>query len=148
MVSTTLNISLDDALKNSPPLKQAYESEPQVRTLLDTARKLEGLNRNVGVHAAGVVIAPQPLTDLLPLHKTKNDEIVTAFDMKAIEKIGLLKMDFLGLTTLTILDDALKLIAQSGKSLDLDSIPLHDEETYKKVFHKGLTSGVFQFESQ
>src|SRR4051812_6219687 len=147
MVPTTLNISLDDALRDSPPLQQAYESEPQIKELLDTARKLEGLVRNVGVHAAGVVIAPQPLIELVPLHKTKNDEIVTAFDMKAIEKIGLLKMDFLGLTTLTILDDALKLIAQRGEPLDLSTIPLDDAATYEKVFHKGLTSGVFQFES-
>ena len=147
MVPTTLNITLEEALKNSPPLQQAYDSEPQVKQLMDTARKLEGLVRNVGVHAAGVVISPQPLTELVPLHKTKNDEIVTAFDMKAIEKIGLLKMDFLGLTTLTILDDALKLIAQRGRQLDLNTIPLDDAQTYEKVFHKGLTSGVFQFES-
>jgi DNA polymerase III subunit alpha len=147
LVPTTLNISLDQALKDSPGLQTAYETEPQVKELLDTARRLEGLVRNVGVHAAGVVISPQPLTDLVPLHRTKNDEIVTAFDMKAIEKIGLLKMDFLGLTTLTILDDALKLIQQRGEPLDLETIPLDDEATYKKVFHKGLTSGVFQFES-
>ena len=86
---------------------------PQMRELLDTAQKLEGLVRNAGVHAAGVVISPRPLTELVPLHRTKNDEIVTAFDMVAIEKMGLLKMDFLGLTTLTILDDALKLIEQT-----------------------------------
>src|SRR5207302_1436615 len=97
LIPTTLNITLDDALKNSPQLQAAYENEGQIKELLDTARKLEGLVRNVGVHAAGVVISPQPLTELIPLHRTKNDEIVTAFDMKAIEKIGLLKMDFLGL---------------------------------------------------
>src|SRR6201999_3970882 len=113
--------------------------EPQTKELIDTARKLEGLVRNSGVHAAGVVIAPQPLIELVPLHKTKNDEIVTAFDMKAIEKIGLLKMDFLGLTTLTILDDALKLIVQRGVQLDLNGLPLDDPQTYEKVFHKGLT---------
>jgi len=118
-----------------------------VRQLLDTARKLEGLVRNSGVHAAGVVISPRPLIELVPLHKTKNDEIVTAFDMVAIEKMGLLKMDFLGLTTLTILDDTVKLIAIKGQKLELDDIPLDDEETYQKVFHRGLTSGVFQFES-
>jgi DNA polymerase-3 subunit alpha len=105
------------------------------------------LLRNSGVHAAGVVISPRPLIELVPLHKTKNDEIVTAFDMVAIEKMGLLKMDFLGLTTLTILDDTIKLIAQKGTKLSLDDIPLEDHETYEKVFHKGLTSGVFQFES-
>ena len=147
MVPTTLNIKLEDALKDSAALQEAYEKEPQVRQLLDTARKLEGMVRNAGVHAAGVVISPRPLIELVPLHKTKNDEIVTAFDMVAIEKMGLLKMDFLGLTTLTILDDTLKLLAQTGKQLVLDDIPLEDEETYQKVFHRGLTSGVFQFES-
>src|SRR2546425_1884088 len=165
MVPNQLNIKLDRAIKDSPALQQAYESDSQIRQLLDTARKLEGLVRNAGVHAAGVVISPRPLTELVPLHKTKNDEIVTAFDMVAIEKMGLLKMDFLGLTTLTILDDTLKLITQThGKDsagpvlsraegwpspvpLTLDEIPLEDQHTYEKVFHSGLTSGVFQFES-
>ncbi|MBI1739959.1 MAG: DNA polymerase III subunit alpha [Acidobacteriales bacterium] len=158
MVPATLNIQLEDAIKESAPMQEAYDKDPQVRQLLDTARKLEGLVRNSGVHAAGVVISPRPLIELVPLHKTKNDEIVTAFDMVAIEKMGLLKMDFLGLTTLTILDDTLKLIAlaqgkeMAGKSArptltSLDDIPLEDQETYEKVFHRGLTSGVFQFES-
>jgi DNA polymerase-3 subunit alpha len=154
MVPTTLNIKLENAIKESPALQQAYESDTQVRQLIDTARKLEGLVRNAGVHAAGVVISPRPLTDLVPLFKTKNDEIVTAFDMVAIEKMGLLKMDFLGLTTLTILDDTLKLIHQKNAGegarateIKLDSVPLHDQVTYEKVFHSGLTSGVFQFES-
>src|SRR5579859_2660193 len=147
MVPTTLNISLNAALQDSPPLQTAYDNEPQVKELLDTARKLEGLVRNAGVHAAGVVIAPEPLINLVPLHRTKNDEIVTAYDMKAVEKMGLLKMDFLGLTTLTILDDALKLIAQRGAPIDLEKIPLDDAKTYENVFHTGLTSGIFQFES-
>ncbi|HEV2467744.1 MAG TPA: DNA polymerase III subunit alpha, partial [Candidatus Sulfotelmatobacter sp.] len=165
MVPTQLNITLDQAIADSPQLHEAYEKDPQIKELLNTALKLEGLVRNSGVHAAGVVISPRPLTDLVPLHRTKNDEIVTAFDMVAIEKMGLLKMDFLGLTTLTILTDALKLIAQTHSKdagmpvlssdqnwpkpvpLTLDDIPLQDPETYEKVFHKGLTSGVFQFES-
>ncbi|HLJ29902.1 MAG TPA: DNA polymerase III subunit alpha [Candidatus Angelobacter sp.] len=147
MVPTTLNITLTQALQDSPTLQEAYDNEPQVKELIDTALRLEGLVRNSGVHAAGVVIAPKPLNDLVPLHKTKNDEIVTAYDMKAIEKMGLLKMDFLGLTTLTILDDALKLIAQTHGPIDLDRIPLDDAETYQKVFHTGLASGIFQFES-
>ncbi len=148
MVPTTLNIKLETAIKESPALQQVYENDRQIRELLDTAKKLEGLVRNAGVHAAGVVISPRPLTELVPLHKTKNDEIVTAFDMVAIEKMGLLKMDFLGLTTLTILDDTLKLIAQTrGEQLKLEALPLTDQETYAKVFHSGLTSGVFQFES-
>jgi DNA polymerase-3 subunit alpha len=148
MVPTTLNIKLEDAIKESPQLQEAYDKDQQVKQLLDTARKLEGLVRNAGVHAAGVVIAPRPLTDLVPLFRTKNEEIVTAYDMMAIEKMGLLKMDFLGLTTLTILDDSLKLIKQTrNESLNLNDIPLDNAATYEKVFHKGLTSGVFQFES-
>jgi len=148
MIPTTLNITLSQALKDSPPLATAYETEPQTRELIDTAKKLEGLVRNAGVHAAGVVIAPQPLTELVPLHRTKNDEIVTAYDMKAVEKLGLLKMDFLGLTTLTIIDAALRLIQQTrDEQLDLQKLVLDDAETYEKVFHTGLTLGVFQFES-
>jgi DNA polymerase-3 subunit alpha len=147
MVPATIGITLDKVLDESGPLQEAYEKEIQVRELIDTALKLEGLVRNSGVHAAGVVISPKPLTELVPLHKTKNDEIVTAYDMKAVEKMGLLKMDFLGLTTLTILDDALKLIAQRGTAIDLEKIPLDDPKTYESVFHTGLTSGIFQFES-
>src|SRR5713226_3329256 len=142
MVPAVLNGTRDQALDDSPNLQQAYDSEPQVRELIDTALRLEGLVRNSGVHAAGVVISPQPLTELVPLHKTKNDEIVTAFDMKAVEKMGLLKMDFLGLTTLTIVDDALKLIAQRGAPIDLGTIPLDDVKTYERVFHTGFTSGI------
>src|SRR5271166_4894781 len=139
MVPNTLNITIDQALKDSPPLATAYENEPQTKELIDTAKRLEGLVRNSGVHAAGVVISPQPLTDLVPLHRTKNDEIVTAYDMKAVEKLGLLKMDFLGLTTLTIIDDALRLIEQvRGERLDLQKLALDDQETYEKVFHTGL----------
>src|SRR5579871_3524525 len=128
MVPTTLNITLDEAIEESPQLNEAYEKDIQVKELLDTARKLEGLVRNSGVHAAGVVISPRPLTELVPLHRTKNEEIVTAFDMVAIEKMGLLKMDFLGLTTLTILTDTLKLIQQTrGTPLTLEQIPLEDQ---------------------
>ncbi|MDR3747988.1 MAG: DNA polymerase III subunit alpha [Acidobacteriota bacterium] len=149
MVPTTLNVTIDLALKDSPPLAAAYANEPQTKELIDTAKKLEGLVRNSGVHAAGVVISPHPLTDLVPLHRTKNDEIVTAYDMNAVEKLGLLKMDFLGLTTLTIIDDALRLIEQTrGEKIDLQTLELDDQVTFEKVFHTGLTSGVFQFESQ
>ena len=148
LIPPTLNITIDQALKDSPPLAAAYDNEPQTKELIDTAKKLEGLVRNAGVHAAGVVISPQPLTDLVPLHRTKNDEIVTAYDMKAVEKLGLLKMDFLGLTTLTIIDDALRLIEQTrGERLEMEKLALDDQVTYEKVFHTGLTSGVFQFES-
>ena len=123
MVPNQLNIKLEQAIQDSPQLQEAYQKDPQVRELLETAKKLEGLVRNSGVHAAGVVISPRPLTELVPLHKTKNDEIVTAFDMVAIEKLGLLKMDFLGLTTLTILDDTVKLIRQTrGEAIALEEL--------------------------
>jgi DNA polymerase III subunit alpha len=148
MIPATPGMTIDKAFKESPMLDQTYKSDPQIRTLIDTAKKLEGMVRNAGVHAAGVVISPEPLTNLVPLHRTKNDEIVTAYDMKAVEKMGLLKMDFLGLTTLTIVDDALKLIRQTkGVEVDLQTLATDDALTYEKVFHTGQTSGVFQFES-
>jgi len=148
MIPATIGVTISKALQDSPQMQEAYDKEPQVKELVDTARKLEGLVRGAGLHAAGVVIAPQPLTELVPVCRSKNDEIVTAYDMKAVEKLGLLKMDFLGLTTLTVIDDALKLIKlQRGSPLDMSLIPLDDTETYEKVFHRALTSGVFQFES-
>ena len=148
LVPATVGMTLDKALEDVPELRKAYDGDPVIRELLNTAKKLEGLVRGSGVHASAVVIAPRPLTELVPVNKTKNDEIVTAYDMKSIEKMGLLKMDFLGLTTLTVIDDCLKLIeASRGEKVDIDAIPLDDEETYKKVFHSALTSGVFQFES-
>jgi DNA polymerase-3 subunit alpha len=148
MVPATIGVTITKALEDSPQMQEAYDKEPQVKELVDTARKLEGLVRGAGLHAAGVVIAPQPLTELVPVCRSKNDEIVTAYDMKAVEKLGLLKMDFLGLTTLTVIDDALKLIEKKrGSALDMALIPLDDAETFEKVFHRALTSGVFQFES-
>jgi DNA polymerase-3 subunit alpha len=148
LIPATIGITIDKALEEVPDLRKAYDSDQVVRELIDTAKKLEGLVRGSGVHASAVVIAPRPLTELVPIAKTKNDEIVTAYDMKAVEKMGLLKMDFLGLTTLTVIDDCLKLIEQTrGEKVDLEAIPPADEETFKKVFHSALTSGVFQFES-
>jgi DNA polymerase-3 subunit alpha len=148
LIPPTVGITLDRALEEVPELRKLYDSEQTVRELLDTAKKLEGLVRGSGVHASAVVIAPRPLTELVPLNKTKNDEIVTAYDMKSVEKMGLLKMDFLGLATLTVIDDCIKLIQQTrGEKVDIDFIPMDDPETFKKVFHSALTSGVFQFES-
>ncbi|HUA93224.1 MAG TPA: DNA polymerase III subunit alpha [Terracidiphilus sp.] len=148
LIPATIGMTIDQALEDVPDLRKVYDNDQTIRELIDTAKKLEGLVRGIGMHAAGVVIAPRALTDLVPVAKTKNDEIVTAYDMKAVEKMGLLKMDFLGLTTLTVIDDCLKLIEQHrGEKLDIEAIPLKDEETYKKVFHSALTSGVFQFES-
>jgi DNA polymerase III subunit alpha len=148
MIPATIGITIDQALKDKGPLATAYESDPKIRELIDTALRLEGLVRGAGVHAAGVVIAPKPLTELVPVTRTKDDAIVTSYDMKAVEKMGLLKMDFLGLTTLTVIDDCLKLIKQTtGEAVDMALIPLDDTQTYKQVFHRALTSGVFQFES-
>ncbi|MFP5235867.1 MAG: DNA polymerase III subunit alpha [Acidobacteriota bacterium] len=148
LIPATVGMTIDKALEDVPDLRKLYDSEQTIRELIDTAKKLEGLVRGSGVHASAVVIAPRPLTELVPVAKTKNDEIVTAYDMKAVEKMGLLKMDFLGLTTLTVIIDCLKLIKQNrGIDVDIETIPLDDEETYKKVFQAALTSGVFQFES-
>ncbi len=110
MVPTTLNISLEDALKQSPQLDSARKSDERVKELIEVALRLEGLARHASTHAAGVVISPQPLTEVVPLYKSNKDEITTQYDMNALERIGLLKMDFLGLTTLRVLDDAVRLI--------------------------------------
>jgi DNA polymerase III subunit alpha len=148
MIPPTIGITIDQALKDSPTLSGAYDSDPKIKELIDAALRLEGLVRGAGVHAAGVVIAPKPLTELVPVTRAKNDDIVTAYDMKAVEKMGLLKMDFLGLTTLTVIDDALKLIkSTTGKDVDMSTVPLDDATTYEQIYHRALTSGVFQFES-
>ena len=148
MIPATIGITIDQALKDKGPLATAYDSDPKIKELIDTALRLEGLVRGAGVHAAGVVIAPKPLTELVPVTRTKDEAIVTSYDMKAVEKMGLLKMDFLGLTTLTVIDDCLKLIKQTtGEDVDMATIPLDDHTTYEQVFHRALTSGVFQFES-
>jgi DNA polymerase-3 subunit alpha len=148
MIPTIIGITIEQAMKDSPMLATAYEGDARVKEIIDTAMRLEGLIRGAGVHAAGVVIAPQPLTELVPVTLTKDDSLVTAYDMKAVEKMGLLKMDFLGLTTLTVIDDCLKLIKQNrGETVEMAKVPLDDEKTYEQVFHRALTSGVFQFES-
>ncbi len=148
LIPNQLNIKLPEALAQEPAINAAAANDARVRELLDVALRLEGMARNCSVHAAGVVISPQPLKDLVPLYKTNKDEIVTQYDMQWLEKLGLLKMDFLGLTTLTIVNEALKLIRQMrGIELDLEELPLDDPDTYGRVFSQGLTSGVFQFES-
>jgi len=143
-----LNIKIKDARKAEPQFDELARKEPRVKEVLEIAERLEGMSRNASVHAAGVVISPKPLKELVPLYKTNKDEIVTQYDMVGLEKLGLLKMDFLGLTTLTIIDDALKLIVKHrGVKVVIEDIPLDDKKTYETVFHKGLTSGIFQFES-
>ena len=147
MVPMELHITLDKAIEQSPELKALVQTDPRVRELIDAAKRLEGLARHASTHAAGVVISPRPLTDFVPLYKSSKDEITTMYPMTDVEKIGLLKMDFLALTTLTVIDDTLKALQQhEGIKLDMDSLPLDDEKTYK-LFSDGLTSGVFQFES-
>jgi DNA polymerase-3 subunit alpha len=147
LVPPMLNVSLEEALHQSPPLRQAYDRDPKVKQVIDTARRLEGMARHASTHAAGVVISSEPLQETVPLYRTNRDEIVTQYAMDDLERIGLLKMDFLGLTTLTVIDDTLKCIQQNrGVELNLADIALDDPATFG-LFSRGATSGVFQFES-
>jgi len=147
MVPATLNIELEDALKQTPQLDSLRKSDEKVKELIEVALRLEGLARHASTHAAGVVISPQPLTEIVPLYKSNKDEITTQYDMNALERIGLLKMDFLGLTTLTVLNDAAHLIRQNrGVEVDLATLPLDDPAVYG-LFSRGDTTGIFQFES-
>ncbi|MBZ5582122.1 MAG: DNA polymerase III subunit alpha [Acidobacteriia bacterium] len=147
MVPAVLNISLQEAIDQEPGFNELAKKDERVADVLKVALRLEGLARNCSVHAAGVVISPQPLKELVPLYKTNRDEIVTQFDMSGLEKLQLLKMDFLGLTTLTLIEDALRLIKKRhGIQLVPEDLPLNDKPTYE-IFCKGYTSGVFQFES-
>lgn len=147
LVPNRLNITLTDAMNEEPRFKEMSKENENIEELLNVALKLEGLPRHCSTHAAGVVISPKPLTEFLPLYKGNNDEIVTQFSMNNIEKLGLLKMDFLGLRTLTVIHNALRLIRESeGTELDLDAIPKDDAETYK-LLSEARTRGVFQLES-
>ena len=147
LVPATLGIELQTALAESPQLKSAVEGDEKLKDLMNVALRLEGLSRHASTHAAGVVISPQPLTELVPVYKTNRDEITTQYDMNALERIGLLKMDFLGLTTLTVLHDAVKMVQQNRSvTIDLDSLPLDDAAAYK-LFARGDTTAIFQFES-
>ncbi len=153
LIPQRLNISIEDALKEEPSLKKLSEDDPEVGRLLDFARRLEGMNRNPGTHAAGVVIADRPLEDLVPLQKLPNKEkarevVTTQWVMGDVEKAGLLKMDFLGLRNLTTLALAVKIInaRHPHSPLDLERLPLDDPKTFE-IFQKGETKGVFQFES-
>ncbi|MBN2370493.1 MAG: DNA polymerase III subunit alpha [Vicinamibacteria bacterium] len=147
MIPHDLGITLDKALEESPPLIEAYNKDPRVKDLIDISRKLEGTTRHASTHAAGVVIAPRPLADVVPLFKGNTGDVTTQYDMKGVERIGLLKMDFLGLRTLTLIHDCVRMIAeQTGARVDMQEIPLDDGKTYE-LFSKGQTSGLFQFES-
>jgi DNA polymerase-3 subunit alpha len=157
LVPRTLHITLDEALQQSPELRQEYDTDPTVHELIDIARKLEGTNRNVGTHAAGVVIADGPLVEHVPLQRVvrkgedgaRLDEpvITTQWVMGDLEAVGLLKMDFLGLRTLTLLDNALRLIRKTrGETLDLYRLPKDDPATYA-LLQRGDAKGVFQLEN-
>lgn len=147
MIPFETDMTLEKAIKIKPELKELADSDPQIHRLLSVSRTLEGLTRHASTHAAGVVIAPGRLDDYVPLFKSNKDEIITQFDMQIIEQIGLLKMDFLGLRTLTVIDDTVRLIEDNrAQQIDFDRLALDDPATYE-LFSSGETVGVFQFES-
>lgn len=147
MVPMELGMTIEKALTINPELKKLYTENEKIRKLLDTAKALEGFPRHASTHAAGVVISSQPLVELVPLHRVGDSTVSTQFTMTALEELGLLKMDFLGLRTLTVIQDALRLIKRSrGLDLDLEKIPLDDKKVYDLI-SRGETTGVFQLES-
>lgn len=146
MIPTMLGITIDKALELNPELKNEYDTNDRVRTLIDVSKDLEGLPRHSSTHAAGVVIASKPLVEYVPLQKNE-EMIVTQFGMTTLEELGLLKMDFLGLRTLTVMNDAVKMIKDNQDiDIDLDKIDFEDKEVYK-MLGEGKTAGVFQLES-
>ena len=147
-VPNQLGIKLDEALELAPPLREMYDGDPSIKRIIDFARHLEGVARNASTHAAGVVISREPLTELMPLQKATNSEaLMTQYEMHAIEALGLLKFDFLGLSNLTILRQAVDLVrANRGIEIDLEMIPLDDPKTFE-LLASGETTGIFQLES-
>jgi DNA polymerase-3 subunit alpha len=147
-VPNQLGIRLDEALEVSPPLRELHDADPSVKRILDFARQLEGVARNASTHAAGVVISREPLTGLMPLQRATNSEaLMTQYEMHAIEALGLLKFDFLGLSNLTILRRAVDLVRENrALEIDLDAIPLDDARTFE-LLASGETTGIFQLES-
>src|SRR5205823_11068139 len=139
LIPAALDMTLDKALEESEPLRQLEQSDPHVKELLNVGRRLEGMTRHASVHAAGVVIAPRAITEYAPLYRGAHDEIVTQWSMKDIDRVGLLKMDFLGLSTLTLIADAIVEIKRTtGEVLDIDAVPLDDPKTYQ-IFQDGQT---------
>jgi len=147
-VPNQLGIRLEEALSSAPALRDQYDADPAVKKVIDFAKQLEGVARNASTHAAGVVISREPLTELMPLQKaTNSDSLMTQYEMHAIEALGLLKFDFLGLSNLTILKNAVDLIkSHRGIDIDLDHIPLDDAKTFE-LLASGETTGIFQLES-
>ncbi|MGE3980249.1 MAG: DNA polymerase III subunit alpha [Candidatus Omnitrophota bacterium] len=147
LIPNDLGISLEEAVKKEPQLDQLCKSDKVSNDVYEMARVLEGLTRHASIHAAGVVISDKPLTEYVPLFKTSDDQITTAYSMNSIAKIGLLKMDFLGLRTLTVIDEAVKLVKQRHHiDLDMDRAALDDRKTYE-MLGKAKSFGVFQLES-
>jgi DNA polymerase-3 subunit alpha len=147
LIPEQLKITIKEAIRQEPRLKYIQENDPQVKELLSIAQVLEGLARHTSTHAAGVVISPKPMTDYLPLCRGPKGEVLTQYDMKYTEMTGLIKFDFLGLKTLTVIDRAIKLIEKDiGHQLDINSLPLDDQKTYD-LLCKGDALGVFQLES-
>jgi DNA polymerase-3 subunit alpha len=147
LIPNTPNITIEETLKIEQQLKALYETNPRIRELINTAIRLEGLCRHSSTHAAGVVISPVPLTEYTPLYKNPTDgSIMTQFDMNSVEKIGLLKFDFLGLKTLTVIDKTLKYLRENGKEFSLKDISFEDKKTYD-LLSSGNTTGIFQLES-
>ncbi|HEY3169821.1 MAG TPA: DNA polymerase III subunit alpha, partial [Thermoanaerobaculia bacterium] len=147
LIPDGVDVNFERALKESPLLKEAVKSDEAIGRVVQIAERLEGLSRHAGMHAAGVVIAPRPITDYLPLYRTNTGDVTTQFDMNAVEKMGLLKIDFLGLITLDIMDATVQAVAErTGEVVDLDRVPLNDDKTYE-LFRSGRTACVFQFDS-
>jgi DNA polymerase-3 subunit alpha len=147
MIPFEIDMTLKKALEVQPDLARLSESDPQIKRLISLSQTLEGLTRHASTHAAGVVIAPTKLTEFVPLYMSAKDEITTQYDMKGIEDIGLLKMDFLGLRTLTVIDDTLRMLREDRNvNVDIDRIPLDDKKVFD-LFSNGETVGIFQFES-
>ncbi len=147
LIPNTLNITLDQAQLQEPKLRELMESDERVRSLMTTAKSLEGLVRHASTHAAGVVISNKPLMEYLPLYRGQNGEIITQYAMGDVEKIGLIKFDFLGLKTLTVLDKAVELINRNGgREIDIHHLDLGDKKTFE-LLGSGATTGIFQLES-
>ena len=147
MIPAELDMTLKKALESTPEIDSLYKNDPQITKLIDVALSLEGLNRHASVHAAGVIIADKPLNNYMPIFKTGDDQITTGYSMGTLEKIGLLKVDFLGLRTLTVIDETLKLIKKiHGIKIDIEKLPLDDLNTYK-LLASSHTIGIFQVES-
>ena len=147
LIPNTLNITLDQALEQEPQLKEMIKKDSKVESLFDIAKSLEGLTRHASTHAAGVVIANKPLMEYLPLYRGQNGEVMTQYPMKEVEAIGLVKFDFLGLKTLTVVNHAIQLIEKDqGVKIELSQIPLDDPEVFA-LLGSGSTLGIFQLES-